>query len=84
MAEPRWFDPLRRSIVDFRLTPIRSLAIAFVFAVPANRWLISRGKGHAAVHRTGIHGGPSPRLVGAITLAAFVFGSVVLIGEALD
>jgi hypothetical protein len=61
-----------------------ALAIAFVFAVPANRWLISRGKGHAAVHRTGIHGGPSPRLVGAITLAAFVFGSVVLIGEALD
>ena len=26
------------------------LALAFVFAFPANRWLISRGRGHAAVH----------------------------------
>src|SRR4051794_1842409 len=43
-----------------------ALAVAFVAAVPVNRWLIARGKGHAAVHRTGIHGGPDPRLVGAI------------------
>ena len=27
-----------------------SLAIAFVFAYPVNRWLIERGKGHALVH----------------------------------
>ncbi len=27
-----------------------SLAIAFVLTVPVNRWLISRGKGHAVVH----------------------------------
>ena len=27
-----------------------SLAIAFVVAVPVNRWLIRRGKGHAVVH----------------------------------
>lgn len=27
-----------------------SLAVAFVFAVPVNRWLIERGKGHAVVH----------------------------------
>ena len=27
-----------------------SLAIAFVFALPLNRWLIARGKGHAVVH----------------------------------
>ena len=27
-----------------------SLAIAFVVTVPVNRWLIARGKGHAAVH----------------------------------
>ena len=27
-----------------------SLAIAFVVTVPVNRWLISRGKGHAVVH----------------------------------
>jgi uncharacterized protein DUF4396 len=28
-----------------------SLAVAFVAAVPVNRWLIERGKGHAVVHR---------------------------------
>jgi len=61
-----------------------ALSIAFVAAVPVNRWLIARGKGHAAVHRTGVHGGPSPRVVGAIVAVAFVFGSAVLIGEALD
>ena len=27
-----------------------ALAVAFVAAYPANRWLISRGKGHAVVH----------------------------------
>jgi UDP-N-acetylmuramyl pentapeptide phosphotransferase/UDP-N-acetylglucosamine-1-phosphate transferase len=60
-----------------------ALAVAFVAAVPVNRWLIARGKGHAAVQRTGVHGGPSPRLVGAIVAVAFVFGAV-LIAEALD
>jgi UDP-N-acetylmuramyl pentapeptide phosphotransferase/UDP-N-acetylglucosamine-1-phosphate transferase len=61
-----------------------ALAIAFVAAIPLNRWLIARGKGHAAVHRTGVHGGPSPRVVGAIVVVAFVFGTAVLISEALD
>src|SRR3954469_1301495 len=56
-----------------------ALAVAFVVAVPVNRWLIARGKGHAAVHRTGIHGGPDPRVVGAILAVAFVFGASVLI-----
>ena len=27
-----------------------SLVVAFLAAVPVNRWLISRGKGHAVVH----------------------------------
>ena len=36
-----------------------ALAIAFVLTVPVNRWLLARGKGHAAVHETGIHGGPN-------------------------
>jgi hypothetical protein len=61
-----------------------ALAVAFVAALPVNRWLIARGKGHAAVHRTGIHGGPNPRLVGTILAVAFVFGTAVLIAEALD
>src|SRR3954447_15316039 len=60
-----------------------SLVVAGAFAVPVNRWLISRGKGHAVVHETGIHGGPSPRLVDAIAAVAFVFGATVLIAEAL-
>ena len=36
-----------------------ALFIAFLAALPVNRWLISKGKGHVAVHETGIHGGPS-------------------------
>ena len=41
-----------------------SLVVAGFVALPLNRWLIARGKGHAVVHETGIHGGPSPRVVG--------------------
>jgi len=35
-----------------------ALAIAGVVALPVNRWLIRRGKGHAVLHETGAHGGP--------------------------
>jgi hypothetical protein len=59
-----------------------ALAVAFVFALPVNRWLISKGRGHVAVHKTGIHGGPSPRLVGTVLVIAAVFGSTVLVAEA--
>jgi hypothetical protein len=61
-----------------------SLAVAGAFAIPVNRWLIARGKGHAVVHETGIHGGLSPRLVGVIAAAAFLFGGVVLVAEAFN
>lgn len=61
-----------------------ALAVAGVIALPVNRWLIARGKGHAAVHATGIHGGPPVRVVGAIAVAAFVFGSAVLLAEVFD
>ena len=57
------------------------LAVAFVVAVPVNRALIARGRGHCAVHETGIHGGPSPRLVGAITALGALFGAAVLLAE---
>jgi Domain of unknown function (DUF4396) len=60
-----------------------ALVIAGLFAFPVNRWLIARGKGHAAVHETGIHGGPSPRVVAVIFAVAAVFGAVVLIAEAV-
>ena len=58
-----------------------ALVIAGVVAYPVNRWLIVRGRGHAVVHATGIHGGPSPRAVGAIAAVAFVFGVAVLTAE---
>jgi hypothetical protein len=61
-----------------------ALAVAFVAAVPLNRWLISRGRGHAAVHETGVHGGPSPRVVGTILAVAATFGTAVLVGELLS
>jgi hypothetical protein len=61
-----------------------SLAVAGAFAVPVNRWLIARGKGHAAVHQTGIHGGLPPRVVGVIAAIAFIFGASVLLVRALD
>jgi Domain of unknown function (DUF4396) len=60
-----------------------ALVVAGFAAFPANRWLLQRGKGHAAVHETGIHGGPSPRVVGAIAIVAGLFGAVVLIAEAV-
>jgi hypothetical protein len=60
-----------------------ALVIAGACALPLNRWLIARGKGHAVVHETGIHGGPPIPLVGAVTALAFVFGSAVLIAEAI-
>ena len=59
-----------------------ALVVAGAVALPVNRWLIARGKGHVAVHETGIHGGPPVSLVGAVAVVAFIFGSVVLIGAA--
>jgi hypothetical protein len=61
-----------------------ALFVAGFFAFPVNSWLIARGKGHAVVHETGIHGGTSPRLVGAIAAAAGVFGAAVLLAELLS
>ncbi|MEA2332651.1 MAG: hypothetical protein QOH58_2789 [Thermoleophilaceae bacterium] len=60
-----------------------ALVVAGAVAVPVNRWLIARGKGHAVVHQSGHHGEFPTRLVGIVAAVAFVFGSVVLLGEAL-
>lgn len=60
-----------------------ALFIAFLAALPVNRWLISRGKGHVAVHETGVHGGPPPQVVGVILAVSAVFGIVVLVAEVL-
>jgi hypothetical protein len=61
-----------------------ALVVAGTVAVPVNRWLIARGRGHAVVHATGIHGGVSPRVVGIAAAIAFVFGSWVLVAEVVD
>jgi hypothetical protein len=59
-----------------------ALPVAGAFALPVNRWLLARGKGHAAVHETGIHGGLPPRVVGAAAALAFAFGTAVLLAHA--
>jgi hypothetical protein len=60
-----------------------ALVVAGVVAMPVNRWLIARGKGHAVVHETGIHGGPPVRLVAYVAIAMAIFGSAVLLAELL-
>jgi hypothetical protein len=60
-----------------------ALVVAGFVAMPVNRWLIARGKGHVAVHETGIHGGPPVRVVAWVAAIAGVFGTAVLIAEAL-
>ncbi len=60
-----------------------ALVLAGVVAFPVNRWLITRGQGHAVLHETGIHGGPPTWLVATIAGIAAVFGTVVLLAELL-
>ena len=60
-----------------------ALVIAGIVAFPVQRWLITKGRGHAVVHETGIHGGPPVRLVAFVVAAMAVFGTSVLIGEAV-
>lgn len=60
-----------------------ALVVAGVVAMPVNRWLIARGKGHAVVHETGIHGGPPVRVVAYVAIAMGIFGTAVLLAEVL-
>ncbi len=60
-----------------------ALVVAGVVAFPVNRWLITKNRGHAVLHETGIHGGPPTRLVAFVAAAAAVFGTSVLVGEAV-
>src|SRR5215213_42727 len=61
-----------------------ALVVAGVIAFPVNRWLITRGKGHAVLHNSGHHPNFPTRIVAAVAATMFVFGSAVLIAEALD
>jgi hypothetical protein len=58
------------------------LVVAGIGAFPVNRHLIARGRGHAVLHETGIHGGPDPRLVAGVAALAGAFGTVVLAAAA--
>ena len=60
-----------------------ALVVAGLFALPVNRWMIARGKGHAVLHRSGHHGDFPTGLVAVVAAAAAVFGTTVLILEAL-
>ncbi len=60
-----------------------ALVVAGFAAFPVNRWLIRRGRGHAVLHATGVHGGPPTRVVLACAVVAGLFGTVVLLAEAL-
>ena len=60
-----------------------ALVIAGAIAVPVNRALIARGKGHVAVHETGIHGGPSRSSSVRSPPSRSSFGATVLLAELL-
>jgi hypothetical protein len=59
-----------------------ALVIAGFAALPANRWLIARGKGHAVVHQSGHHGDFPTRWVALVAAIAGTFGTIVLLAEA--
>jgi Domain of unknown function (DUF4396) len=61
-----------------------ALVVAGVIAFPVNRWLITRGKGHAVLHNSGHHPNFPTRLVAAIAAVMFAFGATVLTAEAIS
>jgi Domain of unknown function (DUF4396) len=61
-----------------------ALVVAGVVAFPVNRWLITRGKGHAVLHESGHHPNFPTRLVAIVAAAMAIFGSTVLIAEAIS
>ncbi len=60
-----------------------ALVVAGMVAFPVNRWLITRGKGHAVLHNSGHHPDFPTRTIALLAGAALLFGSIVLIAEAL-
>ena len=61
-----------------------ALVVAGFVAFPVTRLLIRRGKGHTAVHNTGIHGGPNVKVVGVVVVLMAIFGTTVLALEVFD
>ena len=61
-----------------------ALVVAGIVAFPVNRWLITRGKGHAVLHESGHHPNFPTRLVAIVAAAMALFGTTVLIAEAVS
>jgi hypothetical protein len=61
-----------------------ALVVAGMVAFPLNRWLLTRGKGHAVVHETGHHPNFPTRAVALVAIALGVFGAAVLIAEGIS
>jgi hypothetical protein len=59
-----------------------ALAVAGVVAFPVNRWLITRGRGHAVLHEQGHHPNFPTRLAVIVAAALAIFGTVVVITQA--
>jgi hypothetical protein len=59
-----------------------ALVVAGIVAFPVNRWLITRGRGHAVLHNSGHHPNFPTRAVGVVAVTAFLFGTGVLVAEA--
>jgi hypothetical protein len=59
-----------------------ALAVAGAVALPVNRWLIARGRGHAVVHESGHHGDFPTRWAAVVAASAGLFGAIVLLAEA--
>lgn len=60
-----------------------SLVVAGAIALPVNRWLIARGRGHAVLHDTGHHPDFPVRTALVVAGAMAVFGAVTLIANAV-
>ena len=69
------------SLSDIYAMGGRPLFALSVVAFPVNRWLITRGRGHAVLHASGHHPNFPTRAVAAVAIAAFAFGSAVLIAQ---
>ncbi len=55
-----------------------ALVVAGLVAFPVNRWLITRGKGHAVLHNSGHHPNFPTVAVGVVAGAMAIFGATVL------
>ena len=76
LASPARSTPTQRRPLLGRLS--FALAIAFVFTVPVNRWLLARGKGTPPCTRPASTAAPAS-LVGVVTAMTNFFGRLMLI-----